>query len=439
MQGIASVLAAQGRGEDSMLVHMTPKEVHALQGLAAIQGNSLTVNPHTGLPEAGILGNFLPMLAGAASEFFFPGNPWGAAMVGGAVGGIQASNNGGNVLGGALGGALGGYGGASLVGGLTGAAGDAALSSAGAAQAAVPLSEFGGAIPSYGTTTADLVATAAPSAQTAADLSAFANNSPTAFSAAPVATPAELAVAPSTAENLAVSSVPAAVNLADVAPDSSGIKNTLASSKPSMFDLSDWKSLSDYYNDTTGKLTGKGYLTLGAGALGLLSINTKSAIARADALNAQNNPYLPGSTYQNYIAASRGHASGGLLDIYPNRPPQREIVNDPTSSGIEPHVDPFTGQTQQMAGGGIAGHPRFLKGAGDGMSDSIPAQIDGKEPAALANEEFVVPADVVSHLGNGSSSAGANQLYSMMDRVRKARTGNEKQGKQINAQKMMPA
>lgn len=82
---------------------------------------------------------------------------------------------------------------------------------------------------------------------------------------------------------------------------------------------------------------------------------------------------------------------------------------------------------------------RMLKGPGDGMSDSIPASIANKRPARLADNEFVVPADVVSHLGNGSSDAGARQLYAMMDRVRKARTGTKKQGKQINPQKFVPA
>jgi hypothetical protein len=85
------------------------------------------------------------------------------------------------------------------------------------------------------------------------------------------------------------------------------------------------------------------------------------------------------------------------------------------------------------------GTPRFLSGGGDGMSDSIPATIEGTQEARLADGEFVIPADVVSHLGNGSSKAGAKQLYSMMDRVRKARTGNEKQGRQIKPNKMMPA
>ena len=81
----------------------------------------------------------------------------------------------------------------------------------------------------------------------------------------------------------------------------------------------------------------------------------------------------------------------------------------------------------------------YLDGAGDGMSDSIPATIEGKQPARLADGEFVVPADVVSHIGNGSSKAGSQRLYSMLDKVRKARTGNKKQGKQINPSKYMPA
>ena len=81
----------------------------------------------------------------------------------------------------------------------------------------------------------------------------------------------------------------------------------------------------------------------------------------------------------------------------------------------------------------------YLNGQGDGMSDSIPATIEGKQPARLADGEFVVPADVVSHIGNGSSKAGSQRLYSMLDKVRKARTGHTKQGKQINPSKYMPA
>lgn len=81
----------------------------------------------------------------------------------------------------------------------------------------------------------------------------------------------------------------------------------------------------------------------------------------------------------------------------------------------------------------------YLDGPGDGMSDSIPATIEGRQPARLADGEFVVPADVVSHLGNGSTKAGSQRLYGMLDKVRKARTGTKKQGKQIKAEKYLPA
>jgi len=82
---------------------------------------------------------------------------------------------------------------------------------------------------------------------------------------------------------------------------------------------------------------------------------------------------------------------------------------------------------------------RLLKGPGDGMSDDIPATIGDKQEARLADGEFVVPADVVSGLGNGSTDAGAKHLYKMMDKVRTARTGRKSQAKQIKGEKFVPA
>jgi hypothetical protein len=126
------------------------------------------------------------------------------------------------------------------------------------------------------------------------------------------------------------------------------------------------------------------------------------------------------------------------------KPKYKSTFNASTYRGYEP--TPPTPYTPQYAQGGLAdlgGYSdyarggRMLKGPGDGMSDDIPATIANKQPARLANEEFVVPADVVSHLGNGSSEAGAKALYKMMDRVRQARTGNKKQGKQINPEKYL--
>jgi hypothetical protein len=119
-----------------------------------------------------------------------------------------------------------------------------------------------------------------------------------------------------------------------------------------------------------------------------------------------------------------GYAAGGMPNLALSRLSQ-PAFNEGAVGGM-----------QQFATGGS---PRFLSGGGDGMSDSIPATIGGTQEARLADGEFVIPADVVSHLGNGSSKAGAKQLYSMMDRVRKARTGNEKQGRQIKPNKLMPA
>jgi len=190
-------------------------------------------------------------------------------------------------------------------------------------------------------------------------------------------------------------------------------------------------------------------------------------------------PYTP--VYPNYVAMPYtaaeggivpGYADGGLMDpnsepvdfmggdMYPQSqqhtsayatPSQMPTSAQQSAASYEPKTNPLTGEMMaNMAAGGIAGtpslgsyaaggNPRLLKGPGDGMSDNIPATIGAKQPARLADGEFVVPADVVSHLGNGSTDAGAKRLYSMMDKVRKARTGSKKQGKEIKADKYLPA
>jgi hypothetical protein len=95
-----------------------------------------------------------------------------------------------------------------------------------------------------------------------------------------------------------------------------------------------------------------------------------------------------------------------------------------------------------MATGGLAsfakGGNNYLQGSTDGMADKLNTSIDDKQAAKLSHGEFVIPADVVSHLGNGNSDAGAQKLYAMMARIRKARTGNSEQGKRINPDKFMP-
>jgi len=89
-----------------------------------------------------------------------------------------------------------------------------------------------------------------------------------------------------------------------------------------------------------------------------------------------------------------------------------------------------------MAAGRAEG---MINGAGDGMEDLVPASLDGQQDVMLSEGEFVVPADVVSGIGNGSTDAGAERLYEMLDRVRETRTGRQQQAPQINATQMMPA
>ena len=81
----------------------------------------------------------------------------------------------------------------------------------------------------------------------------------------------------------------------------------------------------------------------------------------------------------------------------------------------------------------------MVKGVGDGMDDMIPATLEGEQDVVLSDGEFIVPADVVSGLGNGSSDAGAKSLYEMMDRVREMRTGMTEQPEQVPQGMMLPA
>ena len=142
----------------------------------------------------------------------------------------------------------------------------------------------------------------------------------------------------------------------------------------------------------------------------------------------------------------RGMYPQGMIDQTNfAKPTQRPASMEVVQGDYDMPVNPMTGLPPvRMAQGGYnlgsySDGGRLLKGPGDGMSDDIPASIGKAQPARLADGEFVVPADVVSHLGNGSTDAGAKRLYAMMDKVRTARTGNKKQGKQIKAEKFIPA
>lgn len=163
----------------------------------------------------------------------------------------------------------------------------------------------------------------------------------------------------------------------------------------------------------------------------------------------------PGEAATTARAAAREEAAG--LESLNRANPAQQRRASPTTEAVDRGAESAAVQegrpaseviqdkpVPQYASGGITtlakgGAPRYLNGATDGMADKIPARIDDNQEARLSHGEFVIPADVVSHLGNGNSEAGAQRLYTMMDKIRKARTGTTKQGKQINPNKFLPA
>jgi len=153
--------------------------------------------------------------------------------------------------------------------------------------------------------------------------------------------------------------------------------------------------------------------------------------AQATALNERNStrPVAPATP------VNQDPASNTFFGRTPAQPMQAPVELPAT-----PPVGAAGGGLMGYAKGGIPTKPEgtYLSGDTDGMADKIHATIDGKQPARLAHGEFVVPADVVSHLGNGNSDAGAKQLYKMMDRIRMARTGTKQQGKEIDPNKFAP-
>ena len=161
---------------------------------------------------------------------------------------------------------------------------------------------------------------------------------------------------------------------------------------------------------------------------------------------------IPSSTYQQGTATGmatgggvKGYDMGGIIELIGNNPEIIDLLAYLTAGtgltglgavGVKKFKEQL--QKEQDEKNNFA-KGKYLDGKTDGMADEVPARIDGVQEARLSDGEFVIPADVVSHLGNGNSDAGAKVLESMMARVRKARTGNTKQGKEINPRDFLPA
>jgi hypothetical protein len=467
----AQGLASLGRYGDTMLVHMNPKEVAGLQSLAMSKGGTLTVNPDTGMPEAflGQLFNFAAPIAGG----FFGLNPW---LMAGIMGG-KSLIEGDDPLEAAMS-AFGGYSGAKLGSGLKDFS----------APLKVPTAQTN-SIANAGQFADDLNPSNLMNVPKVADTTPFNKIAQTGYTGP---------TAPNFNVQPKLPTPPAGIQdgikIADA--QSMGVQNIGAPefTKPQQISIPDATepvtltgSLSKALEDPVGfaRHVGEGDALMGAGKIGMYGASpfmegaleapefsmNRSEAERYDPnrrLNLSNDTGLRLLPNLNLSKTAReggminSYALGGAVDVNPpegggisdlyNRPEgQRSMPLSSNGYGIG-RLNNLAGeqsmtqaQTLGYAMGGLTalksgGQPGgYLNGDGDGMSDSIPATIEGKQPARLADGEFVIPADVVSHLGNGSSKAGSKRLYAMLDKVRHARTGNKKQGKQIKAEKYLPA
>lgn len=150
---------------------------------------------------------------------------------------------------------------------------------------------------------------------------------------------------------------------------------------------------------------------------------------------------------ENAIGTNTGYPQAGISQGAYATPWQTPVSRNVVVGSGDANVDMMTGAERMATGGlsdlgGYSDGGRLLRGPGDGVSDSIPAVIGKKQPARLADGEFVVPARIVSELGNGSTEAGARKLYAMMDRVQKARgktVGKGRVAKNTRADTYLPA
>ena len=463
-QGLASL----GRNGDSMLVHMSPNEVAGLQGLAMAQGGSLTINPDTGMPEAfslgGLFSSFLPTIIGSMVAPGF--GTTAALMAGAATGAGLAAAKGDNVLMGGLMGGMGGYGGADIGKALAASAG-ANTGTAAATEALknTAASTVGGAgnvgmftagnmgAPGIGPET--IFGQAGEYAAAGAPNLGVTANTPNPFAGAGGYDTAAL----TNAQNLAISSGAgpgssfsgsSAFNpMQELKTSAKGIGNLISGQSGA------WDAAKAAVPNIGTKLalTGAGGLLGGLEPTDIYGEPIKSGEDKYDpyaTLNLGNDTGLRLLAAGGAVSGSGSYAgtlAGGNYNTYGTSDSLNNNSLSKDGFGIG-RLDSLanaeamnTAKTLGYAGGGAIAFADggYLHGPGDGMSDSIPATIEGEQPARLADGEFVVPADVVSHLGNGSSKAGSQKLYSMLDKVRQARTGHKKQGKQIKATNYLPA
>jgi hypothetical protein len=431
----AQHLASKGRDGDSTLVHMSPGEVKGLQALAMAHGGSLSINPDTGLVEASFLKRILPMVAGAGLMMIPGVGPLAAA---GMVGGFETMRTG--DIGKGLMAGLGAYGGAGLAGSLSNAAASTAVDASAQNLANQAIAE--------GSTTAGMAEatrnTATPTLSSIGEGFSQVTKSPEALGQFGKQNLMNIGAAAAPALNDAMT--PKAPEVPGVAEE-----DPMYAGAPYKYRLSpNFSGFTPRQPQPYYRPTGLGYAEGG------------------------NVMLAAGGSYDDEpMGDDVGMASGGIAAYAEGGLPMKKMslgdgiyrdTDDDTASlgayeaalkrmekqygaaNLKAQAMPKSGiarlgQMKAMASGGLGSYSdggRMLKGPGDGMSDDIPAVIGNKQPARLADGEFVVPADVVSHLGNGSTDAGAKKLYSMMDKIRTARTGKKKQAPAVKGDKYLP-
>lgn len=489
----AQKLAQKGRYGDSVLVHMSPEEVYGLQALAQRHGTSLSINPYTGLPEAFKLKKIFRPIEKAVSSIgsavgdvlkpvakviapLAPILPFIPIPGIGPLSSLAVRS----LLAGGLGGLSGGRGfdpKRALLSGLTAYGIGSLMNPATAAGTAGPggfdMGGVGDAAGSFGIP--DVAPSGIPVPTSGVDISPISSAGDYTYTASG---------APAAPATVDATSVPADVGGAfDMGADGIGAAYT-PPTPTGAYDISGiggaydaqtagapifsapTAPAADYSGirglDAAGERYGDAAMNLlsAAGDTALTQVTEKplqtamagfgvySGIKTKEELeNQRQEAERILRDQENQSAAKVAYAQGILRD-YPLLYKQltAEDVRSMNLAGGGLAYDDEYGSDDALAMGGLAAlakggalPPRFLSGGGDGMSDSIPARIGGKQEARLADGEFVVPADVVSHLGNGSSKAGAKKLYAMMDRARQARTGQKRQAPAIKAERVMPA
>ena len=431
---MAQQLQSQGRGEDSMLIHMTPEEVNSLQGLAMAHGGSLTINPETGLPEAGFLKKLLPTLLGAALTATGIGAPLAAGLV--AAGSVAKT---GSLKKGLMAG-LSAYGGASLAGGVGlggsisknafGALSDKAgiLGSNMGAGAATGFSkvalspeilaqsaaEGGGAVP---------LSSAAAKQGLAGIAQGFGDTAKAGLPSGILSKAAPRIAAMGLMQGVSGAMTPSGGG--SVAPDGR-IDNSFqgpyyAQDRKQIMDPNGANSskqrrffevdMPEIYN-TMGQVVQPGSHTV-RGTQIMQPVLNPSAKKAKDDKGKPMYSFQP-VTYMGGVDPAEeamGYAGGGEVELSDgafvlDARTVSEIGNGSSNAGLE-------------ALRRIGGRP--VEGMGDGVSDSVPARIGRDQPARVARDEAIIPADAVRRIGKGNAKRGADKLYSLMDKAHKAR------------------